>query len=284
MVWRRVGLLAAISVSVFSISVPGARAGAPVPAAAPPATAASAVSLALPLPTGWVGFSTEIVAHRGDVTAATPNTPAALAAAFKDGADAVEFDVQETKDHQLVVLHDTDLALNTVDCKGNVNKITYAQYRKCHTANGAVAPNLFEALKPVRDAGKRVFIHVKTVGGHHLAAQYMKAVNKYGLNRGDHVTFFSDQQDSLAELQAAGAANIGLIFNNKYAAQGWASNYATLVPFNTPVTAALVRAAQARGQAVYPVDSRPLNVEQVKSLGVDGFLTNNLPNALAVLR
>jgi glycerophosphoryl diester phosphodiesterase len=45
-----------------------------------------------------------------------------------------------------------------------------------------------------------------------------------------------------------------------------------------------VRAAQARGQAVYPVDSRPLTAAQVKTLGVDGFLTNNLPQALSILR
>lgn len=283
MVWRRAGLLAAISVSLFSIGVPGASAGAPTPAAAP-ATAAGVAALALPLPTRWVNFATEIVAHRGDVTVATPNTPPAFAAAFRDGADAVEFDVQETKDHQLVVLHDTNLALNTKDCTGNVNKITYAKYRTCHTPDGAIAPNLFEALKPVRDAGKRVFIHVKTVGGHGLAPQYMKAINKYGLNRGDHVVFFSDQQPMLAELRAAGAANVGLIFNNSYAKQGWASNYPILVPFNTPVTAAQVRAAQARGQAVYLVDSRPLTDAQARSIGADGFLTNNLPDALAVLR
>jgi glycerophosphoryl diester phosphodiesterase len=215
---------------------------------------------------------------------AAPNTPASVAAAFRDGADAVEFDVQETKDHQLVVLHDTDLALNTTNCTGNVNKITYAQYRTCRTKDGQVAPNLFEALKPVRDTGKRVFIHVKTAAGHKLAKQYMKAVNKYGLNRGDHAVFFSDQQDMLAELRAAGAANIGLIFNNKLAKAGWASSYPILVPFQTPVTAAQVRTAQARGQAVYPVESHPLSVEQAKALGVDGFLTNNLPNALSVLR
>jgi glycerophosphoryl diester phosphodiesterase len=276
---RRVGLLAALSVSAFSIGVSGASAGSPAAGAQP-----SAAIVTVPLPAGWVNFHTEIVAHRGDVAVAPPNTPASVTAAFHNGADAVEFDVQETKDHQLVVMHDTDLAANTVNCTGNVNKITYAQYRTCKTADGSVAPNLFEALKPVRDAGKRVFIHVKTVGGHKLAPQYMKAVNKYGLNRGDHAVFFSDQEPMLAELRTAGAANVGLIFNNKLAKQGWASTYSILVPFMTPVTAVEVRAAQARGQMVYPVESHPLTVEQAKALGVDGFLTNNLANALTVLR
>jgi glycerophosphoryl diester phosphodiesterase len=275
---RRVGLLAALSVSAFSIGVDAASAGSPAAGAQP-----SAAIVTLPLPTGWVNFHTEVVAHRGDVAVAPPNTPASVAAAFRDGADAVEFDVQETKDHQLVVMHDTDLATNTVNCTGNVNKITYAQYRTCKTSDGSVAPNLFEALKPVRDAGKKVFIHVKTVGGHKLAPQYMKAVNKYGLNRGGHAVFFSDQQPMLAELRAAGAANVGLIFNNKLAKQGWASTYPILVPFQTEVTAAEVRTAQAHGQMVYPVESHPLTVEQAKALGVDGFLTNNLANALTVL-
>jgi len=284
----RVAMLGAVAVSVFSIAMPGAKAGAPADKAEPSVVTAAPVAAAaiplVPFPSTWVDYRIEVVAHRGDVAKAPADTLASIAAAFANGADAVEFDVWETKDHQLVVLHGSDLAQETTNCTGDVAAVTYERYRTCRSPDGNIAPNLDEALAPVRNAGGRAFIHVKTLGGRNLAPRYLAAVNKYGLNRGDHVLFFSDQKTMLAELQEAGAANIGLIFNNRTAAAGWASNYPVLIPYETPVTAAAVRAAQARGQAVYPVESHPLTVEQATFLGVDGFLANDLAHALTVLR
>jgi glycerophosphoryl diester phosphodiesterase len=49
---------------------------------------------------------TRIVAHRGAEFVAPENTMAAFQAARSLGADAIEFDVHETRDHALVVHHD----------------------------------------------------------------------------------------------------------------------------------------------------------------------------------
>ncbi|MEV5826067.1 glycerophosphodiester phosphodiesterase family protein [Spirillospora sp. NPDC052242] len=53
------------------------------------------------------------VAHRGASDAAPENTVAAFRAAARMGADMFELDVQETKDHKLVLLHDSTLARTT---------------------------------------------------------------------------------------------------------------------------------------------------------------------------
>ena len=50
-----------------------------------------------------------LIAHRGASGYAPENTLAAFELALKMGAKSVEFDVQQTKDGRLVVLHDTDL-------------------------------------------------------------------------------------------------------------------------------------------------------------------------------
>src|ERR1700754_1967433 len=71
----------------------------PVPAlTATPATAAPAVVN---------------VAHRGASAYAPENTIPALDLAGARGADVFEFDVQETKDHKLVLMHDATLARTT---------------------------------------------------------------------------------------------------------------------------------------------------------------------------
>ncbi|MFV2175092.1 glycerophosphodiester phosphodiesterase [Actinomadura sp. LOL_016] len=53
------------------------------------------------------------VAHRGASEAAPENTLAAFRTAARMGADMFEIDVQETKDHKLVLLHDSTLARTT---------------------------------------------------------------------------------------------------------------------------------------------------------------------------
>lgn len=53
------------------------------------------------------------IAHRGIVTEAPENTMAAFKVAAEQEFWGIEFDVQSTKDHQFVVMHDSDLARMT---------------------------------------------------------------------------------------------------------------------------------------------------------------------------
>jgi glycerophosphoryl diester phosphodiesterase len=295
---RRVAAVAALAAGSFLTSALVGTSGsgtahsastppvtATVPTAAVAATTVSTAKAAVAaLPAAWVNFTTEIIAHRGDVSVATQNTPAALRAAFRNGAPAVEFDVVWSKDNQLVVLHDTDLGKNTRNCTGRSFQKTYAQLRKCLTKDGKPIPNPYEALMAVRDAGRKVYIHVKTPAGQGLGRTFMAAVNKYGLNRNGHAVFFSDKPAMLDELKRAGAANVGLIFFDRDAAWAWKSTYPILIPFQTPVTTAKVRAAQARGQMVIPVESRPLSLEQARVIGVDAMIVNHLAKAQATFR
>jgi len=52
---------------------------------------------------------TMVIAHRGASADAPENTLAALELAIEQGADWVEIDVQETRDGEVVVIHDSDL-------------------------------------------------------------------------------------------------------------------------------------------------------------------------------
>src|SRR5262245_42916601 len=54
-----------------------------------------------------------IAAHRGASAVAPENTLAAFDAARRAGADLYELDIQETLDHQLVVIHDSTLDRTT---------------------------------------------------------------------------------------------------------------------------------------------------------------------------
>lgn len=72
-------------------------------------------------------------AHRGGVTDFPENTLYAYAEAAKAGADVLEMDVYQTKDNQLVILHDLDVD-RTTNGAGNVVDLTLAELRALDAA------------------------------------------------------------------------------------------------------------------------------------------------------
>jgi glycerophosphoryl diester phosphodiesterase len=72
-------------------------------------------------------------AHRGGVTDFPENTLYAYAEAAKAGADVLEMDVYQTKDNQLVILHDLDVD-RTTNGQGNVVDLTLEELRALDAA------------------------------------------------------------------------------------------------------------------------------------------------------
>lgn len=75
------------------------------------------------------GAETYACAHRGDAKVAPENTIPAFISAVSKGAHMIEFDVQMTKDGQLVVMHDEDVK-RTTGIKGKIADMTFDEIRK----------------------------------------------------------------------------------------------------------------------------------------------------------
>ena len=102
-----------------------------------------------------------ITAHRGDCSNAPENTMAAFEMAIENGADVIELDVRETKDGEIVVMHDESL-MRTCGVKKKVGKLTYeklSQYSAGATYKGPnkelykdeKIPTLREVIEEVGD-------------------------------------------------------------------------------------------------------------------------------------
>ena len=65
----------------------------------------------------------EVAAHRGNVKDFPENTMAAFASAYEIGADMIELDLHMTKDGEIVIIHDGDLA-RTADVSGKIKEMT----------------------------------------------------------------------------------------------------------------------------------------------------------------
>ncbi|WP_043614605.1 glycerophosphodiester phosphodiesterase [Nonomuraea candida] len=115
------------------------------------------------------------VAHRGASAYAPENTIAAFELAASQGADMFELDVQETKDHELILMHDTTLA-RTTDVEQvfpglapwNVGDLTLAQVRELDAGSwwsgeydGEGVPTLGEALRAMSGSGLGLLLEVK---------------------------------------------------------------------------------------------------------------------------
>lgn len=87
-----------------------------------------------------------VIAHRGGAGLAPENTLLAIEASVKAKADAIEIDVQVTKDGRLVLVHD-DTLLRIAGTTSKTNELTYAQIKKINTKSGEPIPSLEEALK-----------------------------------------------------------------------------------------------------------------------------------------
>ena len=100
-----------------------------------------------------------VIAHRGDSARRPENTLASFASALEVGADFLEFDVQLTRDSQVVVLHDATVD-RTTDGAGRVQDLTLVELRRLSAGyparfgdayRGERVPTLAEVLGLIRD-------------------------------------------------------------------------------------------------------------------------------------
>ncbi|MEU8380680.1 glycerophosphodiester phosphodiesterase family protein [Streptosporangium sp. NPDC048865] len=146
--FRRLGLAVTTALAVLAAAVP--------PAAARPAAPVT-------------------VAHRGASAYAPENTIAAFELADAQGADMFELDVQETKDHELVLMHDTTLA-RTTDVERRfpglapwrVGDLTLAQIRRLDAGSwsggkyaGERVPTLGETLRAMGASRLGLLLEIK---------------------------------------------------------------------------------------------------------------------------
>ncbi|GAA4238151.1 hydrolase [Actinomadura meridiana] len=116
------------------------------------------------------------VAHRGASAYAPENTIAAFRLAASQHADVFETDVQETKDHALVLIHDTTLGRTTnvedvypKRSPWKVSDFTLAEIRRLDAGSwfgtkykGERIPTLDQALDDMRDRGIGLLLEIKS--------------------------------------------------------------------------------------------------------------------------
>ncbi|MGI5288250.1 glycerophosphodiester phosphodiesterase [Nonomuraea polychroma] len=252
-----------------------------VSALAAPATAATAAPAVLN------------VAHRGASAYAPENTIAAFELAGKHRADMFELDVQETKDHELVLMHDTTLSRTTnVErvfpglSPWNVGDLTLAQIGKLDAGSwlsdeyaGERVPTLAKALRAMSGSGMGLLLEVKKPqlypGIERRIADELRRHSSW-LSPGRLVVQSFDFASMRRFHRLLPDVPIGLLGTPSTAELPELATFADQInPQYTTLTASYVRRVQGLGMQVltWTVDN-PDVMRRMLTYRVDGIITN----------
>ena len=101
-----------------------------------------------------------IQAHRGSRGEYDDNAAGGFARCLARGIRGFETDVRFTKDHALVIMHDSSVS-RTTDGKGTVEELTLAEIRKCHINNCSETVPTAEEVMAVLKGRKDTFIELE---------------------------------------------------------------------------------------------------------------------------
>ncbi|GAA1278782.1 hydrolase [Planotetraspora silvatica] len=239
------------------------------------------------------------VAHRGASAYAPENTVAAFELAAEQGADMFELDVQETKDHKLVLMHDTTLN-RTTDAEKvfpnrsswKVGDLTLAQIRKLDAGSWADAdyegepvPTLGEALGAMRGSGLDLRLEIKSphlypgIEGR-IAGTLRRNSSWLSENR---LVIQSFDRDSLRTFnKELPQVPIGLLGTPRTADLDDLAKFADEInPPYADVTPSYVKCVHDNGMKIFTwTVNDPDDMSRMTSYGVDGIITDK-PDVLS---
>lgn len=221
----------------------------------------------------------EIIAHRGAAGVAPENTMAAIRKAIEDGADWVEIDVQETKDGEIVVIHDSDfMKISNVATKvwegtlDELRQIDIGSWFDPKFSDQRI-PTLEEVLLEAKGKAK-VLIELKYYGhDEQLEQRVIDVVEKVGMAKS--VALMALKLDGVKKARALRPDwEMGILLSqaigdiSKMDVDFFAINMGMMKP-------SFVRRVHKIDKKVYIWTANdPISMTSMVSLGVDGLITD----------
>lgn len=226
-----------------------------------------------------------VIAHRGASGHAPENTMAAFLRALAMGAPAIELDVHQTLDHQLVVAHDDDLKRCGRD-KRRLKNVHWEDIEKLDVGSWFSKDFAGERLPRLDDVydilPKNVELHVEIKRGSSvypgIEERVVDLIHKRGagartlVSSFDHAALYSIR--SLDEKVRLGYL-LGLTTMRTALREMKEIDAESLNISSRQVTARIVKAAHERGRRVlvYTVNT-PAERDKLLAMGVDGIFCN----------
>ncbi len=239
--------------------------------------------------------TTQVWAHRGASLQAPENTMAAFALAVQLGADGIELDVHQSKDGQLMVIHDERID-RTSNSQGRVVDYTFDELRRLDFCNGKEAyrgkaliptlPEVYELIKPTRLC-INVEIKCDVVIYWGIWEKLIALERQMGMQ--GRILYSSFNHYALAELRKCDPeARIGLLYDNALVDPWVYAGYMKADALHPHYLAALqcpglIQGCKEHGVALHPwTADDPLAIEALYQAQVEAVITNAPDVALAL--
>jgi glycerophosphoryl diester phosphodiesterase len=230
----------------------------------------------------------EVIAHRGAAAARPENTMAAIERGIEDGADWIEIDVQETKDGEVVVFHDSDF-MRLAEVNRKIWDVTAAELQNIDLGSwfdpaysGERAPTLRQVLANAKGR-TRIMIELKYYGyDQNLEARVTALIDEFDM--ADQVAVMSLKYPAVRKVRAMRPdLRTGVLAATAIGNLAGLETDFLAVNFSL-VSRDLIRSAHAMGKDVYAwtVDD-PVTMSRMISEGVDGLITDEPALARKVL-
>ncbi|GEO06213.1 glycerophosphoryl diester phosphodiesterase [Adhaeribacter aerolatus] len=238
-----------------------------------------------------------LIAHRGASDAAPENTLAAIKKALQGPADYIEVDVHQTKDGEVILMHDATVN-RTTDGHGAIAKLTLAEIKKLDAGlwydsayRHEKVPTLAETLQLVRGR-KKLLIEIKKGRDGFYKGLEHKILTIIRENKAQNWCILQTFYDPVLEniwknelavpthkLIVAKIPFLPLYFDHRIR---WGSfdKYDRAIAINANqyfTTQGFVKELHNNGFKTYPwtVDD-PQAINRVLALGADGVITNTI--------
>lgn len=219
-----------------------------------------------------------IIGHRGAMGHETENTLASIQKAMDLGVDMIEIDVFNVKSGETVVFHDANLERLT-NAGGSIEDWNYFALQKVIVDGGHQIPTLQEVLKLI-DHKVQLNIELKGAG---TANRVNFIVDYYIKEKGWKLEDFIISSFNWDELKAIRALNadmpIAILIGEDDPANAIAIakelKAVAINPYFEMLNVQNITKIKAAGFKIYTwTVNEPEDIEAMKTLGVDGIITN----------
>ncbi|MGI6609745.1 MAG: glycerophosphodiester phosphodiesterase [Limnochordia bacterium] len=238
------------------------------------------------------GFS--VIGHRGAMGYAPENTLAAFAKAIELQAHMSELDIHQSRDGELIVIHDAKVD-RTTNGSGAVSDLSLAEIKRLDAGTwfapayaGEQVPTLQEVMDFVKG---KMALNVEVKAGYHgaypgIIDRLIEHISRNGLV--DSLVVSSFNREYLLELRRkAPSVRAALLYSRPFPEpwqdavdQGW-----DLHPNAGAIDAELMDEAHSRGVEVRAwTPNEPDTMRSLIALGVDAIITNYPDRLQEVLR
>ena len=232
-----------------------------------------------------------IFAHRGASKLAPENTLKSFQKAIDLKADYIEFDLHQTKDGEIVIMHDSN-TFRTTGHKGKIKQMTLEELKELNCEEGEKIPTLRELVKIAK--GKIDFLCEIKVNG--IAKKVVEILREADLIESTIISSFKhdellgvqkiDPNLKIAALEPMGIRWVtSWVSKKKIIQNAIQKNFSFIHIYKMLATKKFIKIAHKHNIKVnaWTVDS-PKTMRRLINKGIDGIITNDVETAKEVLK